>query len=724
MSFFSNLSIQVRTFILVALSFVIALLLGITSYVGLQKIHSALNQLEYAHAVERNALEIKSGVQSYQLSTNGVYMDSAKARQAIATIDEGTKGLKRDLEELKQRNDDERVAQHIQNTMKSIGSFQKNMKKIVKKYKALIKFATGLNQKTEIANKHLLSLIRYNQMLVAEEFNKVNFNKFGSAYHLYKLFAQMDAEGRQYMLDRDERHLKKFNKLFKKLFKNLKRKRAGASTEEERKIYDEVYRSVEYYEMAIHRWILLYKQINEKYMPRTLDDLAKIEKEAAQIAKLETDLMGEAKSQIETMLLIIGIIAVLIVSLIGFLIANSITRAVHALRDDIAKIIETKDFSRNIRVLSNDIIGEVARYSNELIRTVNELFEASESAQREAQARAKEAQEMLKKNQLSIQLTRILTRAQNDNTKIVQQSLEKNVEKINDINAVNDETQQVIGTIQRGTDRLIRELEAMSAMSGESSDRINELDSNIEDITGVIELIKEISEQTNLLALNAAIEAARAGEHGRGFAVVADEVRKLAERTQKATSEVEANINVLRQSSSIVLETGNRIADKTHETAQQLETFKHDLDTLIEKVGTIRVENHKISHTLYANLLKLDHMVFKINGYASVLEGKQTAEFVDEHHCRLGKWYEQGEGRRLFASVPSYPKLAEPHKTVHEMVKMAVECTRAGTCEENVEAIVEDFEKAEKASLRLFTLLDEMIEELDRNMERETAPTS
>ncbi len=715
MSYLSNLSIQTRTFILVALSILLALLLGVTSYLGLQKIHTALNQLEYAHAVERSALAIKSGVQDYQLSTNGVYMDNARAKGAIAEIEEGTRRLKSDLAALKERNDDAKVTQHIQKTMKSLASFEKNMKKITKKFGALIKFARGLNQKTEIANKHLLELIRYNQMLVAENFDKVNFNKFGSAYHLYKLFAQMDAEGRQYMLDRDERHLKRFNKLFKKLFKNLKRKREGASTEEERKIYDEVYRSVEYYEMAIHRWILLYKQINEKYMPKTLGDLAAIEKEAAQIARLEAGLMGETKHRIETTLLVIGLLAVVLVSLIGFLIANSITRAVHALRDDVAKIIETKDFSREIRVLSNDIIGEVARYSNELIRMVNELFEASESAQKEAQARAREAQEMLKKNQLSIQLTRILTRAQNDNTKVVQQSLEKNVEKINAINAVNDETQQVIGTIQRGTDQLIRELEAMSAMSGESSDRINELDSNIEDITGVIELIKEISEQTNLLALNAAIEAARAGEHGRGFAVVADEVRKLAERTQKATSEVEANINVLRQSSSIVLETGNKIAAKTQETARQLESFKGDLDTLIAKVGTIRIENHKISHTLYANLLKLDHMVFKINGYASVLEGHQTAEFVDEHHCRLGRWYEAGEGRRLFAGVPSYSELAEPHKRVHEMVKMAVECTRAGTCEENVEEIVKDFESAEEASLRLFELLDRMIEELDRD---------
>ena len=222
------------------------------------------------------------------------------------------------------------------------------------------------------------------------------------------------------------------------------------------------------------------------------------------------------------------------------------------------------------------------------------------------------------------------------------------------------------------------------------------------------------------MALNAAIEAARAGEHGRGFVVVADEVRKLAERTQKATSEVEANINVLRQSSAIVLDTGRQISDKTHETAQKLEIFKGDLDRLISNVDVIRVQNLKIAHTLYANLLKLDHMAFKINGYASVLEGV-PGEFVDEHQCRLGKWYEEGEGRKLFGSTPSYPALAEPHARVHRAVKLAVECTRDKTCEARVEEIVADFEEAERASVQLFEILDEIIDEAQTEKSLEKA---
>lgn len=254
-------------------------------------------------------------------------------------------------------------------------------------------------------------------------------------------------------------------------------------------------------------------------------------------------------------------------------------------------------------------------------------------------------------------------------------------------------------------DVIVTDMDTLTNEMGSMSEQISGLSARADSINSFVSTISSISDQTNLLALNAAIEAARAGDAGRGFSVVADEVRALANSTNTSATEVQGLVSQIIDSTTETVNSVSNIQTNNGQLSSGVVQLNEDYQAIIGQCNSMSATISQASIASFIQTVKLDHVVWKGDVYA-VAAGtshKSIDEFADHTMCRLGKWY-ISQGQEQFGSNMAFKQLEQPHKEVHQSGIKALREIAAG----NNDAAIPYLDAMESASEQVMQLLDSL----------------
>lgn len=443
-----------------------------------------------------------------------------------------------------------------------------------------------------------------------------------------------------------------------------------------------------------------------------------------------------SKSYVSSRNIIIGlgtfavVIASVFVLVLTKLIANPLADFTN-----IANRIANGELDVTIESRGRDEIGQLSGAMKKMLENLKEIIGGIKSS---ADNLASPSQQLsASSEQMSKGIAQQVSKASQIATSSTEmsQSIVDIAKNASDMASFATEAVRVAREGEREVSKSIEEVNAIASVVNESSGLIVSLGSRSRQISEIVTVIKDIADQTNLLALNAAIEAARAGEQGRGFAVVADEVRKLAERTIKATLEISETIKAVQvdsdetkrsvensfnevtkavecikqvgESLNQIVDSIERASDQTTRIAtaveeqsvaseevaknveeaaviaRNIENMAEDIRVAMKNlVGMARELNKQVEgfsvktdEDVLLSLAEIEHRIWQNRVIPSVkglaTQRVSVAQLRDHRGCKLGKWYYE-EGKSIYGNVPAFKALEEPHRRLHSLQREAL----------------------------------------------------
>jgi len=467
-----------------------------------------------------------------------------------------------------------------------------NLKKIIIGYETSFKDIVSSQQRIGLHSKDGL----YGKL--RDMVHKTEEAIAGQNYQILSQMLQLRRNEKDFMLRLNEKYVTKWKANADKFIQLVNSSQLTTSTKET--IIDSIssYQSA-FIDLVTEQKILGYtaKEGLQGKMRATIHQVDGV------LKKLLSNNKTEITEHIDFMYLLAYSVFALVISIsvgYAYYISNNIVSNIHHLKATMNHIIETKDLSLIVHSKSKDELGEMANTFNHMILSFKDLIvevnhsvitlnTATHSLSRSIQTTNEGVDQQIQQTDMvATAVTEMTTTVEAiaDNTNSAASKAESTSE-----NAINgkDSVNQTIAKINELSTSLLT-----------SEGVVQDLAKDAVTIGSVLDVIRGIADQTNLLALNAAIEAARAGEHGRGFAVVADEVRTLASRTQDSTQEIEKIIGSLQERTTKIVEhmtscriKGQESSDQASLAGGMLEEITQNIETIMEMSSTIATAIHE-----------------------------------------------------------------------------------------------------------------------------------